>query len=297
MKKKFLHLVCLTLVLGLFTNISNAFSAEDGDQIVVAWEFFDKQSILPEEMKPSNAGINNMNENATLSIYFAHPDFIGDGAAYDEKVYRSEGPFNDINGTPRYVYNMQYIEVGDYLSVKFSTTGLSNLSVETIMRAQEAGGKPTTQSKVVLEYRVSDNAEFVQVGDEISVAKSNLPIVTHILPEECNNQATVELRWRLKSIYEGSTFPDYITKLGWTATVISSPNGETTGLTADVSEKEIIYAANGNIYINNVLSKRVIDIYNILGQRVRSIELKDGNNTISGLSKGIYIVDGKKVRL
>ena len=296
MKKIFSFLVCL-LVLGLFTNIHEAFSAEEGEQIVVAWEFPEKKSILPEEVKPSNTGINNMNEDASFSIYYTHPDFVGDGAVQDYRVHRSEGPFIDINGTDRYLYMARFPEVGDYINVKFSTIGLDNISVISIMRAQEAGGKPSTQSKVVLEYRVSDNAEFVQVGDEISVAKSNLPIVTHILPEECNNQATVELRWRLKSIYEGSTFPDYITKLGWTATVISSPNGETTGLTADVSEKEIIYAANGNIYINNVLSKRVIDIYNILGQRVRSIELKDGNNTISGLSKGIYIVDGKKVRL
>ena len=191
---------------------------------------------------------------------------------------------------------IQCPQIGDYLSVTFSTVGLNNISVKTIMRAQEGTAKLDRQSKAILEYRTSEEGEFVQVGEEISLAKVSLPIDTIALPEDCNNQQRVELRWKLKSIYKESKYPDYITKLGWTA-VITSSEGGTTGLTTDKSENETVYTAGGNLYINNVLNKRTINIYNILGQNVRSVELNTGNNTISGLSKGIYIVNGKKVCL
>ena len=164
------------------------------------------------------------------------------------------------------------------------------------MRAQEGTGRLDRQSKAILEYRTSEEGEFVQVGEEISLAKTSMPIETHTLPEACNDQQRVELRWKIKSIYETSAHPDYISKLGWTA-VITSSEGGTTGLTTDKSENETVYTAGGNLYINNVLNKRTINIYNILGQNVRSVELNTGNNTISGLSKGIYIVNGKKVCL
>lgn len=164
------------------------------------------------------------------------------------------------------------------------------------MRAQESTGRLDRQSKAILEYRTSEEGEFVQVGEEISLAKVSLPIDTIALPEDCNNQQRVELRWKIKSIYETSAHPDYISKLGWTA-VITSSEKDLTGLTTDKSENETVYTAGGNLYINNVLNKRTINIYNILGQNVRSVELNTGNNTISGLSKGIYIVNGKKVCL
>ena len=298
MKKTFYTSMQITLMilLGVFTNFS-AFAVED-EKIVVAWEFPEKKgSLLPTEVTPSDAGPDNINENASFSVYFQNPDFLGENYGGQEaKLYRVEGPFDDIEAIPRYLYMIQCPQIGDYLSVTFSTVGLNNISVKTIMRAQEGTAKLDRQSKAILEYRISDNGEFTQVGEEISLAKTSMPIETHILPEECNNQQRVELRWKLKSIYKESQYPDYISKLGWTAVVTSSEK-DLTGLTTDKSENETVYTAGGNLYINNVLNKRTINIYNILGQNVRSVELNAGNNTISGLSKGIYIVNGKKVCL
>ena len=296
MKKTFYTPIQITLmvILSVFANFS-AFAAED-EKTVVAWEFSQKVTLLPNEVTPSDAGPDNMNENASFSVYFQNPNFFGDNATQEAKSYRVEGPFDDIEAIPRYLYMIQCPQIGDYFSIVFSTAGLKNISVKTIMRAQEGGASPDRQSKAILEYRISDNGEFTQVGEEISLAKINMPIETHILPEECNNQQRVELRWKVKSIYKKSTYPDYISKLGWTAVVTSSEK-DLTGLTINKSENETIYTAGGNLYINNVLNKRTIDIYNILGQNVRSVELNASNNTISGLSKGIYIVNGKKVCL
>ena len=298
MKKTFYTSMQITLMilLGVFTNFS-AFAVED-EKIVVAWEFSEKTgSLLPTEVTPSDAGPDNINENASFSVYFQNPDFLGENYGGQEaKLYRVEGPFDDIEAIPRYVYMIQCPQIGDYLSVTFSTVGFNNISVKTIMRAQESTGRLDRQSKAILEYRTSEEGEFVQVGEEISLAKVSLPIDTIALPEDCNNQQRVELRWKIKSIYETSAHPDYISKLGWTA-VITSSEKDLTGLTTDKSENETVYTAGGNLYINNVLNKRTINIYNILGQNVRSVELNTGNNTISGLSKGIYIVNGKKVCL
>lgn len=298
MKKTFYTSMQITLMilLGVFTNFS-AFAVED-EKIVVAWEFSEKTgSLLPTEVTPSDAGPDNINENASFSVYFQNPDFLGENYGGQEaKLYRVEGPFDDIEAIPRYLYMIQCPQIGDYLSVTFSTVGFNNISVKTIMRAQESTGRLDRQSKAILEYRTSEEGEFVQVGEEISLAKVSLPIDTIALPEDCNNQQRVELRWKIKSIYETSAHPDYISKLGWTA-VITSSEKDLTGLTTDKSENETVYTAGGNLYINNVLNKRTINIYNILGQNVRSVELNTGNNTISGLSKGIYIVNGKKVCL
>ena len=297
MKKTFYTSMQITLMalLGVFTNFS-AFAAED-EKTVVAWEFSQTiGSLQPDEVTPSDAGPGNMNENASFSVYFQNPNYTGESSTQETKLYRVEGPFADIENIQRYFYVIQCAQVEDYFSVVFSTTGLKNISVKTIMRAWEATGRPDRQSKAILEYRTSEEGEFVQVGEEISLAKVSLPIDTIALPEDCNNQQRVELRWKLKSIYKESQYPDYISKLGWTA-VITSSEGGTTGLTTDKSENETVYTAGGNLYINNVLNKRTINIYNILGQNVRSVELNTGNNTISGLSKGIYIVNGKKVCL
>ena len=69
MKKTFYTSMQITLMvlLGIFANFS-AFAAED-EKTVVAWEFFEtKGSASPSGVTPSDAGPNNMNENASFSV-------------------------------------------------------------------------------------------------------------------------------------------------------------------------------------------------------------------------------------
>lgn len=55
-----------------------------------------------------------------------------------------------------------------------------------------------------------------------------------------------------------------------------------------------IYSDNGIIYIESATDGNC-NIYSMSGQLMRKLVLKKGTNTVSGLSKGIYIINGNKV--
>ena len=55
-----------------------------------------------------------------------------------------------------------------------------------------------------------------------------------------------------------------------------------------------VYCENGIIYINSNC-KRDVKIYNAAGQMVRKVELNAGVNQITGLAKGVYIVNRVKI--
>lgn len=64
-------------------------------------------------------------------------------------------------------------------------------------------------------------------------------------------------------------------------------------LTADNGERMSVYSVKGGIVINS-LGDSNIDLYAITGQKISSLSLTAGSNTIS-LPKGIYLIGGKKV--
>ena len=66
--------------------------------------------------------------------------------------------------------------------------------------------------------------------------------------------------------------------------------GTGSGLSDAQAEKTGIYSANGNVY---VLSNGVgeVEVYNLLGQLVRTEQVVDGCNELSGLNAGqVYVV-------
>ena len=55
-----------------------------------------------------------------------------------------------------------------------------------------------------------------------------------------------------------------------------------------------MYSTNGILYIESATSC-IYSIYAVSGQLMRMVALKQGVNTVEGLSKGIYIVNGQKI--
>jgi len=57
---------------------------------------------------------------------------------------------------------------------------------------------------------------------------------------------------------------------------------------------ERIYSDNGVVYIESAVAGRC-NIYSMSGQLVRTVALKAGTNSVGGLTKGVYVVNGHKV--
>lgn len=55
-----------------------------------------------------------------------------------------------------------------------------------------------------------------------------------------------------------------------------------------------VYSVDGIVYVS-VVKAQVANIYGIDGRLVKVVELNEGDNTISGLSNGIYLINNKKV--
>lgn len=81
---------------------------------------------------------------------------------------------------------------------------------------------------------------------------------------------------------------------GAPATLSIDIDGDATNIETVNNEGMNIYFANGNVNITADKAQQ-INIYGVDGRLVRSERLNEGNNIITGLVKGIYIVNNKKV--
>ncbi|MCK8621048.1 leucine-rich repeat domain-containing protein [Prevotella sp. E13-27] len=68
----------------------------------------------------------------------------------------------------------------------------------------------------------------------------------------------------------------------------------TTAIANILTSSQRMYSNNGIIYIESTTNGNC-NIYAVSGQLMRRVTLKQGTNTVEGLSKGIYIVNGQKI--
>ena len=79
-------------------------------------------------------------------------------------------------------------------------------------------------------------------------------------------------------------------KKGATAVKVESPVSIESVATNNLS----IYSAGNTLYVN-VPEAQKLDIYGIDGRLVRSEMLVEGENELSGLNRGIYVIEKNKV--
>lgn len=69
----------------------------------------------------------------------------------------------------------------------------------------------------------------------------------------------------------------------------------TTGVSTPEVNNGLTLSVNNSELIVNSPEKLNTTIYNMVGAKVKDLQLQAGYNTVSGLQRGIYIVDGQKV--
>ena len=77
-------------------------------------------------------------------------------------------------------------------------------------------------------------------------------------------------------------------------TVTHNDNGGTTELNGQATDKLKIYAVNDVMYIQ-ADNAQSINVYSIDGRIIKVAELAIGENTITGIAKGIYLINNQKV--
>lgn len=79
---------------------------------------------------------------------------------------------------------------------------------------------------------------------------------------------------------------------GWNFSTIEE--FELSGMASPTIAAIRIYSNNGVLYVESAMSGNC-RIYSTSGQLIRNVALKQGVNTVEGLSKGLYIVNGQKI--
>ena len=89
------------------------------------------------------------------------------------------------------------------------------------------------------------------------------------------------------------TISSYQNSIGW-AKFVNMTEFEPSAIASPARALQRIYSDNGNLIVESAVAGNCT-IYSVSGQIVRSLGLKKGTNTVSGLSKGVYIIYGTKV--
>lgn len=176
----------------------------------------------------------------------------------------------------------------DYVFIKFSTKGLTNLKIKSTYGTDNSLFKVQEMQYSLDNITYTKFASDTVTGDINQVWRS----FDGVLPAAAENKDSVFVRWIADTsserlFVEGQETSEieycYISKI----IVLDNAFTSVKGLTADKSFK--IYA-----YANKLMVKAdkegIAEVYSIMGQKIKESAVNTGLNEYTGLKSGIYIV-------
>ena len=181
-----------------------------------------------------------------------------------------------------------------------SVTGIAaSLPASDTLRFVSGTG-PTLVQRIKLTAYKSTSDIVVTAGSNLELGDSLFSTVSQAITTLRNDTGTIVGTYiyaRLKSGIPVGTYNDASTKLVITSTgytnreqqfvgVVSGPN-----VVSTINSSNYKYiAANGSINVIGVEAGKQIEIFNNLGQKVKSVTATDNNNNIALPTKGIYFI-------
>lgn len=227
----------------------------------------------------------NLLQNPTFEEWNTQYDRPEGWLAYD-------GVFSQVEGTTPDTYAVQWYQTGeDNASIIQYVNGLSELTEYTISfdyKITEIASENSFRNwfrwqNADRKYISNDN----YTGSDLSVMQpdgflENSSEWRHVTMTVTTPATAASLNCGFR-VYGGST-------AALANPIMVEGNGGGSGLTDAQAAKTGIYSANGSVY---VLSDGVgtVEVYNLLGQLVRTEQVSDGCNELTGLDKGqVYVV-------
>jgi len=183
----------------------------------------------------------------------------------------------------------------DYVYIKFSTKGLSNLKVKSLYSTDNSTFKVQK-----LQYSVNGGSYSTFATDTITATdtisgglnQTWMPF-EGTLPVDAENQDTISVRWIADATSErlfirGLTASDY--EYSYISRIIVIDKSFTTSSKhLDTKPTCKIYAVADRVMVQTEV-KGIAEVYTLMGQKIKSKALNNGLNEVSGLKSGIYLV-------
>lgn len=176
----------------------------------------------------------------------------------------------------------------DYLFIKFSTKGLTNLKVKSDYATDNAIFKVQKMQYSLNGKDYTDFATDTVSGDFNAVWK----LFEGKLPVAAENQDSVFVRWIADTNTErlfvpGVTASDY--EYCYISKIIVINAAFTALNTVNESMKYRVYSQADQLIIRGE-NAGTAEIYSMMGQKLREVKLEEGINQYTGFRSGIYIV-------
>jgi len=181
-----------------------------------------------------------------------------------------------------------------YVYIKFSTKGLSNLRVKSIYATDNSLFKVQK-----MDYSVNGGAYTTFATDTVS---GNIDQIwrpfSAKLPVAAENQDSVAIRWipvPQDQLFV-STLTSYAMEQMYITNIIVIDNNFTALNDVNVGNDCKIYSVNNRLMIFAENPVRA-EVYTLMGQKVRDVQLREGQNELTGFNTGVYLVKtGSKVQ-